>query len=91
MPGARSEMCSRCDGCRVQLAARLFSSASGHYKRDVVELFRSTELPNVVNKARKQGRWGQLPAPLQSFDEAFFSKLFSGRVECFRKAVRIEG
>jgi hypothetical protein len=69
---------------------RLISLALRDYHGDIVMLFMRAELPNLFCKGGKQGLRREVTMLPQGFDQALFSKFFSGIIERFGHAIGVE-
>ena len=60
-------------------------------RRDVVVLFRKTELPNPIHECGRQSLAGQVTMVLQRFNQAALAKFLSVLVAGFGDAVGVKG
>src|SRR5262249_27282645 len=70
--------------------AHLWAFALGDYQSDIIVLFTSAELLNIMNNRRQQGLRREVARSPQGFDQALFSELLFSLTKGFGYAVTVE-
>ena len=71
-------------------AAHSCALAFGDDQRDIVVLFPSAELLNIMNNRRQQGLRGEVPMSPQRLDQALFSEFLFSITKGFGYAVTVK-